>query len=91
MVSGTIQMTGLEHLAKVRKMPCLVCGHEASPHHLKTVGLGRNRKRELIEHKTVIPLCTIHHTEIHQIGIRRFNEKYNIDCWREAFRLVVGI
>lgn len=84
-------MTGLEHLAKVRAMPCLICNRSADPHHLLKIGMGRNRKREMPEHKTAIPLCIEHHTEVHQIGLKRFNAKYDVDLWREAFRLVMNV
>ena len=80
-----------EHLEKVRKMHCLVCGLQGEPHHLKAIGMGRNRKREMLEHYTAIPLCHNHHIEIETIGVERFNSLHRIDVWREAFRILTGI
>ena len=84
-------INGLEHLEKVRKMHCLVCGLQGEPHHLKAIGMGRNRKREMLEHYTAIPLCRDHHIEIESIGVERFNSLHRIDVWREAFRILTGI
>jgi len=87
----TILITGKEHLEKVRKMRCLVCGRQGEPHHLKAIGMGRKRKREMPEHYTAIPLCHNHHIEIETIGVERFNSLHRIDVWREAFRILTGI
>jgi len=35
----------------------------------------------------VVPLCTIHHAELHRTGIRSFEEKYGVDLRVEAERL----
>ena len=87
----TILITGKEHLEKVRKMRCLVCGRQGEPHHLKKIGIGRNRKREMLEHYTAIPLCREHHIEVESNGVERFNSLHRIDVWREAFRILTGI
>ncbi len=81
----------MSHLDKIRKMPCLVCGGQAEAHHLKAVGIGRNRKNDIPEHLTAIPLCRLHHAEIHSIGVSKFDAKYAINCWRIAFQIVMGI
>ncbi len=83
--------SGLEHVKCVREMRCLVCGRQGEPHHLKPIGMGRNRKREMPEHYTAIPLCRKHHIEIETIGVEQFNLKHRIDVWREAFRIVNGV
>jgi len=71
---------------------CLVCGKEAEMRHLKTVGAGRTRKIKRWEDLTCVPLCRIHHTELHQIGENRFSEKYNINLWRECcIKLAKGL
>jgi len=69
-------------------MSCLVCGKPGDPHHLSHIGMGRNRKNELREHFTAIPLCREHHTEIHDKGKDRFNLTHRIDVWQEAFKLI---
>jgi len=50
--------------------------------------MGRNRKNELSEHFTAIPLCREHHTEIHTKGKDAFNIIHRIDVWQEAFKLI---
>jgi hypothetical protein len=50
-------------------------------HHLKAVGMGRNRKISRWEDLTAVPLCRAHHTEIHKIGRIAFEKKYNISLY----------
>ena len=68
-------------------MGCLICRKEAEPHHLDAIGMGRNRKKELKEHYTAIPLCRVHHGEYHQYARSWFEKKYNIILWKECFKL----
>jgi hypothetical protein len=59
-----------EHLRFVTKQPCLVCGREHSdPHHL-----GFMQPRALsrkVSDEFVVPLCRIHHREVHRAGDER--------------------
>jgi hypothetical protein len=59
-----------EHLRFVAKQPCLVCGRKHSdPHHLGFMqprALGRKVSDEF-----VVPLCRIHHREVHRAGDER--------------------
>jgi hypothetical protein len=59
-----------EHLRFVAKQPCLVCGRKQSdPHHLGFMqprALGRKVSDEF-----VVPLCRIHHREVHRTGDER--------------------
>ena len=59
-----------EHLRAVIKMPCLVCGRNPSdPHHLRYAqprALGRKASDEF-----VVPLCRMHHREVHRAGDER--------------------
>ena len=59
-----------EHLRFVGKQPCLVCGRKHSdPHHLGFMqprALGRRVSDEF-----VVPLCRIHHREVHRAGDER--------------------
>jgi hypothetical protein len=59
-----------EHLRSVIKMPCLVCGRKPSdPHHLRYPqprALGRKASDEF-----VVPLCRMHHREVHRAGDER--------------------
>ncbi len=59
-----------EHLRFVAKQPCLVCGRRHSdPHHLGFMqprALGRKVSDEF-----VVPLCRIHHREVHRVSDER--------------------
>jgi hypothetical protein len=59
-----------EHLRSIVKMPCLVCGRKPSdPHHLRYAqprALGRKSSDEF-----TVPLCRMHHREIHRAGDER--------------------
>jgi hypothetical protein len=59
-----------EHLRSIVKMPCLVCGRKPSdPHHLRYAqprALGRKASDEF-----VVPLCRMHHREVHRAGDER--------------------
>ena len=46
---------------------CVICGGEAVYHHIKSFGSGG-----LTEIKNLIPLCTLHHNEIHTKGTVKF-------------------
>lgn len=52
---------------------CVVCSRTGSdPHHVKSKGSGGPD-----EEWNLMPLCRIHHTEIHKIGSATFSLKYN--------------
>ena len=81
-------MSTLDFLGYVRLEPCSAHGTPAEPHHLITVGMGSNRKREMIEHLSAIPLCRICHMEVHTVGIEIFEDRHGINLWRENARLL---
>ena len=56
-------MKSLKYLEWIRVKPCCVCGNLSKPHHLKRIGMGRNRKKNMLEHYTAVPLCSIHHEQ----------------------------
>ena len=35
-----------------------------------------------------VPLCRIHHSERHQAGNEKFENKYGINLWKDAFNLI---
>tara|TARA_Y100000310_G_scaffold256570_1_gene264395 strand:+ start:104 stop:268 length:165 start_codon:yes stop_codon:yes gene_type:complete len=35
-----------------------------------------------------IPLCRIHHSERHQLGNKKFEDKYSVNLWKDAFNLI---
>ena len=76
----------------VRSLPCVVnrkdCGRAVDPHHLRHVGLGRNRKVARWEDYTQIPLCRRCHSEQDNIGWLTFEDKYNINFYLEAIKIL---
>ena len=81
----------MKYIDEIRKRSCIVCGGQAEPHHLQAIGMGRNRKGEKIEDYSAVPLCRTHHIEMHTGGLKNFEEKYKVNLWREAHRLLVKI
>lgn len=57
---------------------CCICGQACDIHHVDRVGLGRDREEIVHEGMEALPLCRIHHTEDHNLGEQRFQEKYHI-------------
>lgn len=66
------RQTDERYLNFVRKADCCVvgCNHVfAEPHHLRTRGAGGGDY-------TAIPLCRVHHSELHHIGPARFEKEH---------------
>ena len=83
------QLNPLDFLDYTRQKPCLVHRDEpAEPHHLDTVGMGRNRRKEMIEHLSAVPLSRMAHIEIETVGLREFEDRHGINLWRENARLL---
>lgn len=81
----------MDYLSFIREMRCGVCfdsmvGTDA--HHLKSVGMGNNRKKmtdqDHINHG-VVALCRPHHQEYHTIGIKAFEKMYHVNLWKDAY------
>ena len=81
-------MNGLDYLRYIRSMGCAICRRDAEPHHLEAIGMGRDRKKDLKEHYSAVPLCREHHTEFHQTGHSKFQKRYNINLWKECFKYI---
>tara|TARA_Y100001963_G_scaffold20324_1_gene25906 strand:+ start:202 stop:468 length:267 start_codon:yes stop_codon:yes gene_type:complete len=77
-----------EYIKYIKSQPCLVCGsYPVDPDHLDAVGINNNRKPSKRDY-TCVPLCREHHSLRHSMGTRDFEDKYNINLWREAFKLL---
>ncbi len=56
----------------LRNWHCTICGNISdAPHHVVTRGSGGTDNSE-----NLLAFCTSHHTEIHQIGVQTFANKY---------------
>ena len=63
----------------VRELPCCICRR----------GLGRQLDRTVVHHVVtrgaggddvggVVPICVTHHDEVHRMGAKSFNKKYDV-------------
>ena len=56
----------------IKSLPCLVCGNTPCDNaHVKSRGAGG-------DYTCIVPLCRVHHTEQGMIGIKTFQNKYNL-------------
>ena len=73
-----------DYLDFIRSHTCMVCPQVAIPHHVITVGMGRDRRRQLPEHYSAVPVCPSHHHELEH-DKAKFEETYRVD----VFEMVV--
>ena len=57
---------------------CSICGRRGEIHHWDAIGQGRDRTKVDDSNNRKICLCREHHTEVHTIGVKSFQEKYHI-------------
>lgn len=81
------------HMQRVAEMPCLVCGAQATVHHVTSDGYKRITRSNWL----VVPLCPIHHQiqwgpreSVEALGHRGFTERYGIDLLAVARRLALN-
>jgi len=70
-----------EYREWIRTQPCIVrdrTGDDVDPHHAIEGGQGTKASDY-----TCLPLCHDLHDELHDIGRRTFEQKHDIDIWRE--------
>lgn len=70
---------------------CPICGKKADLHHVEAVGMGRDRTEIIHEGMEVMPLCRVHHTEMHTIGKGDFFKKYHLNRGVECDRTICRI
>lgn len=64
---------------------CLACSsREVDGDHLLARGRGSASQNDF----SLIPLCRRHHSERHTGGSVKFEERYHLDLWQEAWRLL---
>ena len=88
-MSVSANKDSLKYLDYIRGCTCLVCfALSPDPDHLEAIGMGGNRRKPTLKHHSATPLCRMHHTERRTLGIPRFEDKYKINLWKEAFKLL---
>ena len=72
-MTKTKRIVDLPLLESIRKNSrCVVCGDRyPDPHHVKSKKSGGDDVQE-----NLMPLCRLHHTEVHKIGLNKFTDKY---------------
>ena len=76
-------MKDLAYLQYIREQPCLCCGHIPSdPHHTETGGLAMKGSDY-----SCIPLCRLHHQDLHTTGKLTFAKKYCLSYSDEIVKL----
>lgn len=72
-------ITGLECLLRGRADHR--CAGRVVGHHVRSVGAGG------VDPGNEVPLCDRAHREVHRVGRETFQDRYEVDLWREAERL----
>lgn len=57
---------------------CVVCDGKAELHHVDAIGMGYNRREKPQIGALVLPLCSEHHREYHNVGRTVFCERYHV-------------
>jgi len=66
---------------------CIITGSpHIEQHHVVSVGMGNNRKKNIPEHLTLVGLVKPLHAELHTIGLRRFEAKYGINLHQQIIK-----
>lgn len=73
-----------KYLDHVWQYPCVICGRmPVEAHHVRySFNSGTGIKPGDC---WTIPLCQEHHRELHQIGMKSFQKKYDINIHKELF------
>jgi len=62
-----------DNVARIQAMPCVVCGRAPSEAaHVRSRGAGGTWR-------DIVPLCRDHHRIQHAMGIRSFEERFDVD------------
>lgn len=74
-----------ERVQFVASLPCAFggrwerCAGKIENHHTRNGGRGRKG-----DAATIVPLCTLHHDELHDKGVATMEEQYGVDLKAEA-------
>jgi hypothetical protein len=73
-----------EYLRYVATFGCLVCGRPSDAHH----AVGRRGMGQKASDFGCVPLCRIHHMEVHNTGRPTFERRYDVCLVETAFNLL---
>ncbi len=76
-----IRLKDKDYVAWVRSRPCLVDYVVAHAHHTISIGAGGSDYR-------TVPLCHMHHRELHRVGRSTFETRHRLDLTEEVLRLM---
>ena len=81
-LSNDISLRFLDFLRE--QTNCCVCLEfgPVEPHHLISVGMGRDRKKPMMEHFSAVPVCRLCHTQYHAKGLKDFEEQWNQNMFK---------
>lgn len=68
---------------------CSVCGAGADLHHTPALGIGYEYDDGMIT--KFLPLCRIHHSEAHTIGLKEFEELYHLEPVKLSYNLLIHL
>ena len=72
----------------VKTFGCSVCGSSpVDAHHLDTIGMGGNRKKDGVEDFSCGPLCLEHHNEWLQVGDTDFSRLNYVNLWKVSYQM----
>jgi len=79
-----------EHLGWIRRQPCSVldCRNQSVPHHVRNGGDGGMGVKP--SDSWAVPICQVHHSELHRIGHRSFEKKHGLDLRAIALTFAAG-
>ena len=80
---------GAKFLKFIKEQGCLICGKmPVDADHLKTIGMGGNRKRPNWNDFSCVPLCRLHHIERHN-NMEKTEKEYRVNFWKENHRYLM--
>lgn len=87
------RVTSPKHLMYLRTLPCIVSvdgqycnGSPVHAHHL-TILKGERGVGQKVGDNYTLPVCAIHHRNLHDMGEKKFWEAWGIDAIEEALKL----
>ena len=73
----------------IRSLPCVICNYPASEaHHVRIDGNAGTGMKPSDTY--CVPLCPLHHAELHQFGKDTFFDRHGINVYKLLFKTVKG-